>query len=310
MSRYLDPHLLQAFVATADIGTVVGAAAHLSRTQAAVSMQIRRLEDHIGTVLFQRGPRGLKLTSNGHMLMSYAREILTLNDTFIAHLHGNEGKGRLRLGVVEDFVATRLAGMLQPYKAQNPAVQIDIIVQPNARLATMFDSKMLDVVICDIGGINRKPLGVWPGQLYWTVSEAFELDHSVPLPVVMFDDVCPWRAPAIATLARASADWRIVSEASTLTAMATAVRAGLGAAPMMEGTPPEGCRVIDPTPGSRCPVEITIGLFADSHPTLEALSFIDIVTSNPQTIAMPDFRSSVANGAGPDHPDQIDPRGG
>ncbi|AZN72926.1 LysR family transcriptional regulator [Georhizobium profundi] len=291
MMRYLDPHLLQAFVATADIGTVVGAAAHLNRTQAAVSMQIRKLEDHVGTMLFERGPRGLKMTSNGHMLMSYAREILSLNDTFIAHLGGNQEKGRLRLGVVEDFVATRLIAILSQYRAENPAIQIDIIVQPNARLAAMFDSKMLDAVICDVSGIHRKPLGVWSERLYWAVRDDFTIHYDRPLPIVMFDDACPWRAAAIATLARAGVDWRIVSEASTLLATSAAVRAGLGAAPMMNGTVPRGCRIIQPIPDSLCPVEITIGLFANAHPTLEARAFIDIVTSGSEPRAIMDLRA-------------------
>jgi DNA-binding transcriptional LysR family regulator len=298
--RYLDPHLLQAFVATADIGTVVGAAAHLHRTQAAVSMQIRKLEDHVGTMLFERGPRGLKLTSNGHMLMSYAREILSLNDTFIAHLGGNQEKGRLRLGVVEDFVATRLIALLAQYRAMHPGVQIDIIVQPNARLASMFDSKMLDAVICDVSGIQRKPLGVWSERLYWAVRDDFRFDSAEPFPIVMFDDACPWRAAALATLARGGVDWRIVSEASTLLATSAAVRAGLGAAPMMNGTVPKGCRIIEPISGSLCPVEITIGLFADAHPTLEARAFIDLVTSGSEPRAIMDLRA-IAEGVAAEH---------
>lgn len=276
--KYLDPHLLQAFIATADIGTVVGAAADLGRTQAAVSMQIRKLEDLVGTMLFTRGPRGLTMTSSGHLLMSYAREIISLNETFVSHLKGNEEMGRLRLGVVEDFVATQLIDILSRYRKQHPAVQIDIIVEPNARLAAMFDGKKLDAVICDIGGIRRKPLGVWTDKLYWTVREDFIEDYDRPLPIVMFDDACPWRAAALATLARAGVDWRIVSEASTLLATSAAIRAGLGAAPMMHGTIPKGCRIMHPLPDLFCPVEVTIGIFTDTYSTLESRAFIDLVT--------------------------------
>lgn len=288
---YLDPHLLQAFVATADIGTVVGAAAHLSRTQASVSMQIRKLEDNVGAMLFERGPRGLTLTSNGHLLMSYAREILSLNDTFLSHLSGKKGNGRLRLGGVEDFVATRLIDIIAKYRTQNPDIQIDVAVEPNARLAAMFEGKMLDVVICDISSLRRKPVGIWSECLYWTMHEDVVWDPRQPLPIVMFEEACPWRGAAIATLARAGVDWRIASEASTLLAMTAAARAGLGAAPMMNDTIPKGCRIIEPASGALCPVEVTIGLFADSHPTLEARAFLDIVTSGSDPRPIMELRS-------------------
>ena len=299
--RYLDPHLLQAFLATADIGTVVGAAAHLKRTQAAVSMQIRKLEDQVGTRLFERGPRGLKLNSNGHMLVSYAREILSLNDTLIARLGGSDKQGRLRIGVVEDFVATRLVGILSRYRTQRPGVLVDIIVQPNGRLAEMFEADELDVVICDISGIMRKPIGIWSEQLHWTMIESATVDYEKPFPVVMFDDACPWRGAAIGTLARAGVDWQIVSEASTLVATSAAVQAGLGAAPMMKGTIPQGCRIVRPLPASACPVEISIGLFAHAHPTLQARTFIDIVTSSSSSREYLETRT----GKGADTPDLL-----
>ena len=294
---YLDPHLLQAFVATADIGTVVGAAAHLNRTQAAVSMQIRKLEDNVGAMLFERGPRGLTLTSNGHLLMSYAREILSLNDTFLSHLTGKKGSGRLRLGGVEDFVATRLIDIIDRYREQNPDIQIDVAVEPNSRLAAMFEGKMLDAVICDIGSLRRKPVGIWSERLYWAMREDIAWDPQHPLPIVLFEEACPWRGAAIATLARAGVDWRIASEASTLLAMTAAVRAGLGAAPMMNGTIPKGCRIIEPVAGASCPVEVTIGLFADAHPNMEARAFIDIVTSGSEPRPIMDLRSMVERGA-------------
>lgn len=283
----LDPHLLRAFVAVADIGTMVGASVHLNRTQAAVSMQIKKLEEHIGKVLFDRAPRGLKLTADGQMLMSYARNILALNDEFGAHVAGRVGKGRLRLGVNEDFAYFRLVPMLEQYRRDYPAIEIDVLVEPNRRLAAMFENAQADVVICDVGHINRKPLGVWNETLTWVTSTELVIDRSAPLPVIMFEDSCPWRGPALSALARAGADWRIVSEASTLVAMAAAVRVGLGACPMMPGTIPPGCRTIQPVVGFNCLVDITIGVFADGHPSPEARYFVDMLTGQAPPFADP-----------------------
>src|SRR4051794_35176541 len=133
----LDPYLLRAFLTVAEVGTVNGAAASLNRTQAAVSMQIRKLEGLVGTDLFERSPRGLDLTADGLLLIPYAREILTLSDEIGKRLNGRQIEGRVRLGVVEDFAATRLIEILKAFRDQNPKVDIDIIVESNKRLAAM-----------------------------------------------------------------------------------------------------------------------------------------------------------------------------
>src|SRR5215210_5798833 len=97
----LDPYLLRAFLTVAEVGTVSGAALSLNRTQAAVSMQIRKLESLVGKELFVRSSKGLDLTADGRLLIPYAREILTLNDEAEQRLKGRQMEGRVRLGVVE-----------------------------------------------------------------------------------------------------------------------------------------------------------------------------------------------------------------
>jgi len=61
----LDSYLLRAFLTVAEIGTVNGAAVKLNRTQAAVSMQIRKLEELVGVTLFSRSSKGLELRALG-----------------------------------------------------------------------------------------------------------------------------------------------------------------------------------------------------------------------------------------------------
>jgi DNA-binding transcriptional LysR family regulator len=124
----LDPYLLRAFVSVADVGTVNGTAASLHRTQAAVSLQIKRLEILLGAPLFERSSKGLALNAQGLLLLPYAREILALNDEVHQRIQGQRIEGRVKLGVVEDFAATRLVDILKAFRDQNPRVQIDMLV--------------------------------------------------------------------------------------------------------------------------------------------------------------------------------------
>jgi DNA-binding transcriptional LysR family regulator len=258
----LEPYLLRSFLTVAEVGTVNGAALSLNRTQAAVSMQIRKLEALVGSPLFERSPRGLQLTANGELLVPFAREILTLSDEVAKRFNGQTLEGRVRLGVVEDFAASRLIDILKAFRDQNPKVDIDIIVEPNKRLAAMFENDRLDVVVCDAGRMSRKPTAVWPERLLWVVRGDIALNRTLPLPIIMFEESCPWRASALAALSDRKLDWKLVCEASTLVAMATAIRVGIGIGPMIAATIPDDCRVLDGGSDIPEPVEIRIGLYS------------------------------------------------
>ena len=274
----LDPYLLRAFLTVVEVGTVNGAAGRLNRTQAAVSMQIRKLEGLVGVTLFERSTRGLALTADGQVLIPYAREIITLNDEIARRLNGRVIEGRVRFGVVEDFAATRLIDILRAFRDQNPRVDIDIIVEPNRRLAALFDEDGLDVVACDTTCLDRKPLLVWTEHLLWAVRSDFVVDADRPLPIVMFDETCPWRIQAVAALSHKGVRWRTVCVASTLVAMATAVRVGIGIGPMIAATFPEGSRALDRASDLPAPVRIDIGFYARSDVTEETRYLVDFIS--------------------------------
>ncbi|MGO7029336.1 LysR family transcriptional regulator [Rhizobium ruizarguesonis] len=274
----LDSYLLRAFLTVAEIGTVNGAAVKLNRTQAAVSMQIRKLEELVGVTLFSRSSKGLELTSHGQIMLAYAREMVALSDEVGKRLTGKMIEDRIRLGVVEDFAAGHLIDILSAFRAQNPKVEIDIIVEPNRRLASLFEDRKLDLVVCDITCLARKPTLIWTEYLMWTVRSDFVADTEKPLPIIMFEEECPWTLPTIAALSQRNIKWKTACVASTLVAMATAVRVGIGVAPMMLNTKPEGCRTLDRSADLPGPVRIEIGLYAQSETAEGARYLVDFIS--------------------------------
>jgi len=274
----LDPYLLRAFLTVVEIGTVNGAAVVLNRTQAAVSMQIRKLEGLVGVALFDRSTKGLSLTAQGQTLVPYAREIITLNDEIGRRLNGEVIEGRVRFGVVEDFAATRLIEILRSFRDQYPRVDIDILVEPNRRLAKMFEDDQLDIVACDCSCIERNPLLVWTEHLLWTVRSDLIVEPSETLPIIMFDESCPWTVHAIAALSHREIRWKKVCVASTLVAMATAIRVGIGIGPMIAATIPEGCRALDRSGDLPPPIRIDIGFYARSNVSEETRRLVDFIS--------------------------------
>ena len=99
---------LKAFLAIAEAKTFTAGAKFVNVTQAAISMQIRQLEDEVGLPLFTRTPRRVILTEAGEHLIERARKILREHDAAIAEISELAGAehGRLRIGSALPFGCT------------------------------------------------------------------------------------------------------------------------------------------------------------------------------------------------------------
>ena len=103
MSAPLDLDQLQTFIAIADTGSFTKAADAVFKTQSAVSMQMRRLEERIGKPLFERDGRINRLTEDGERLLLYARRMLLLNGETIAAFDDTQLEGHVRIGTPDDY---------------------------------------------------------------------------------------------------------------------------------------------------------------------------------------------------------------
>lgn len=120
---------LKAFLAIAEAKTFTAGARRVNVTQAAISMQIRQLEDEVGLQLFTRTPRRVILTEAGEMLLERARKILREHDTAVAEIAELAGAeyGRLRIGSASAMFATaQLPSILQNLKGTFPHAEITV----------------------------------------------------------------------------------------------------------------------------------------------------------------------------------------
>src|SRR5690606_38545168 len=102
MTALLDSDQLKTFVAIAETGSFTRAAEVVFKTQSAVSMQMKRLEERIGKPIFERDGRSSKLTVEGERLLDYARRIVRLNTEAIQSVAGPSLSGGVKLGVPDD----------------------------------------------------------------------------------------------------------------------------------------------------------------------------------------------------------------
>ncbi len=120
---------LKAFLAIAEAKTFTAGARQVNITQAAISMQIRQLEDSVGLPLFTRTPRRVILTEAGELLLQRARKILREHDAALAEIAEIAGAehGRLRIGSASAMFATaQLPAILEKLKKAFPNAEIKV----------------------------------------------------------------------------------------------------------------------------------------------------------------------------------------
>ena len=226
--RNFDMDLLRSLVAFADHGTLGRAAARVGRTQAALSLQMRKLEEQAGEAIFGRATRKLVLTEAGEMLLSYARRILALNDEAQQVVRQSKVSGELSLGASQDFGESWLPPLLAQFSKAHPSVRLEVRVDGGTRLVAAVDAGEVDVALAL--GLGERPNAICIGHLplVWIAHNDFEWDGSGKLPLALFTAPCRFRTKGIAELDAAGIPWNIALTSPSLYGVWAAVNAGLG----------------------------------------------------------------------------------
>jgi DNA-binding transcriptional LysR family regulator len=228
-TRTLDLDLLRTFVTIADTGGFTRAGDQLGRTQSAVSLQVKRLEDMLGRAVFARSSRSLRLTSDGERLLSHARQMLRLNDEALADLLEPDVAGLVRLGVPEDFATVHLPGVLAAFTEAHPRVELEVTCDLTLNLLERFRAGDFELVL-----VKREPAAplrgvrVWREPLVWVGRDRSGPGDGAAVPLIVSPQPCVYRKRAIEALEEAGRKWRIAYTSTSLTGTQAAVRAGLG----------------------------------------------------------------------------------
>ncbi len=239
-----DALLLKTFVTVVDEDGFSRAAQKLHLTQSAVSGHVRRLEEQIGKPLLTRTTRSQQLTADGERLVSYARTILALNRDAWTDLTRTPFHGRLRIGVSEDFVESRLLRTVQDFAAQYPGLKIEVQVNIPGTLLALMKQGHLEVVIGSLCETSEAGLLLWQEPLVWAWSAQPVARLPTPLPLALFPEPCPYREAALTRLAQAGIAQRTAMLCSSTAGLRAAALAGFAVAPMPLSQLGQGLAVI------------------------------------------------------------------
>ena len=260
MARNLDTSLIRAFVLVAESGsmTVAGNALHL--TQAAISQQIKRLEDAFGCSLFERDRRGLKLTNEGERLFGKAKRLLGLNDEIWSDMTTPSFKGEVRLGVPYDLVGTYMPPILKGFATAFPHVEITIVCRSSPDLIAAMSGGELDVVLAEEPASRTTGECLATDRLVWVGAKAGDAYLKRPLPVAFGCDTCAFRPILVDILRSSGFAWRTVSEIGNAEAISAIVHTDLAVTALLATTVPAGLDVLPPSAGLPALPNFTIAL--------------------------------------------------
>ncbi|MBI1323092.1 LysR family transcriptional regulator [bacterium] len=243
MPFFVDTLQLRSFVAIAETGTFGQAAATVNRTQSALSLQIKKLEDQLGCELFDRSARRVVLTPQGEIFLGYAKRMIQLQWEAYSRLREPDVEGEIRFGTPEDFATHYLPRVLSSFRQHHPRVQLNVSCDLTLNLIDGFHRGDFDVIL-----VKRDPqrvkggTKVWREPLVWASADGYRIEE--PLSLVLSPQPCIYRARALAALDRAKRSWHISYISPSLAGTLAAVKAGLGITVLPEHMIPQGVHAI------------------------------------------------------------------
>ena len=223
-------------------GSIRKAAERLHVAPSAVSRQILKLEDELGTPLFERLPRGLRLTAAGEILIECARRWQRDFGEVRAQFDELKGlqRGHVELAVVEGAIAAFVPDVLAHFNEAHPRVSVSVevagseavmrqVIAADAEIGILFNLPLRPELRIVRAARFRLGAIVSPGHPLTALRQP-RLRDCAPYPAIVSDETVSLRAVLDAALAKTRVTLTVVAESNILAVMRALVRRGVGIA--------------------------------------------------------------------------------
>lgn len=220
--------VLRTFVAVQELGSAASAAIKIGRSQSAVSLQLKSLEQQLGRSLFLRSGHMTSLTPFGEEFLPDAIRLIELNDSIAAGALAHQPKRIVRLGTPSWIADAWLPAALAQFANRHPSIKVETRIAPSSLLESELNSGTLDLVL--MANVDRHDiLHSWELPLCWIAPRDFVGQSSdAPISLVVLDSPCLFRTAAVTALQNSGMTWKVTFTAKTMTALWSAISAGLG----------------------------------------------------------------------------------
>ena len=249
MAGSLDHDLLVGFIAVAETKSFTKAAAQLHRSQSTISLQIRRLEEIVGTPLLVRTTRSLDFTRAGEKFLIYAKRIVQLQQQALAVASEGGDAPVVRLGLPEDYAAIIVPDLLRNLEARGSRSQLHIYCAMSTELVHRLRAGELDLALgirCIEPSDGRV---LCAEEVVWAASPNFAPREAGPVPLAVYPSGCPFRARALNALVAIGRPGKIVYTSQNPSGIEVAVRQSYAVTVRSRRTLPGDWVVLDPEAG-------------------------------------------------------------
>ena len=274
----LDTDCLRSFLAIVDTGSFTRAGERVNKTQSAVSMHIRRLEERLGCALFAKQGRAARLTSEGEQLIDYARRMIQIEAGAMAALSRKGLRGAARLGIPDDYAEAFLADILTSFYRRHPLVQVSVVCENSPELGAQVHAGAIEIaLVTDHEGLTGFEL-IREEPLVWVVSKRFQRTEGAPIPLAESSSHDMWRKIADDALRDRPGTTYGLFFSKNYSAIGRIVRAGLAATIVPLGMVGEDLRVLGEEEGlPTLPLNRMGLIFAPGRPSEEAKALAEAI---------------------------------
>ncbi len=255
---------LRTFVSVIEQGGYAKAGEFLGRSQPAVSLQIKKLEEQLDRKLFTKvGQRHLP-SVDGNWLYPKAKAMLEMNDGIFRSLSPAPLSGRLRLGIPSEFASTLLPGLIGEFSTRYPDVVLEVTSALSRELLHEAKRQSFDLILALVNPAERTDGEiVIEDDVVW-VGDAIRPFVDNPISLVLAPDGCMYRSRVIDALKQQTHAWKITYTNADLSGLAAAINQGLGVTALARSSIPNSLNVI-------------------THPNLPLLGKVNICLFNQDT---------------------------
>lgn len=269
-----DIRSLRSFVAIVETGSVTEAARRVGRTQPALTIQIRRLEEATRKSFFEPGERRPVLTKDGEILLGYARAILGLHDEVWNRMAKPQVEGRVTLGTPDLYAAYLLPRILTNFRRVYPNVQVDLRCTLSRKLLESLEEGEIDLAL--VTGMPGMKAGefIRKEPLVWVTGADHEAHRENPLPLALLPPGNIYRDVALQSLDRIGRRWRIACISESMGGLQAAVFSGFAVSVVARSALVPGMRQLGRADSFPDLSEIDLVLYRAAGQSSETVNFL------------------------------------
>ncbi|MZR31535.1 LysR substrate-binding domain-containing protein [Sneathiella litorea] len=244
MKPPIDLRLLQAFIILVETGSVSETARRIGRTQPAVTLQIKRLEEAVNVTLFNNVGRKLVLTNNGELLLGYARTIMSLQNEVMVRIAAPKLSGRVVLGVPDLYAAYIMPEILSRFFMAFPDVEIEIRTQLSSPLIASLEKGEIDLALVTGMRAFRDGQVVAQEPLVWVTGANRSMHDKNPVPLALLPTGNVFRDIALAGLETTGRKWKVSLVSTSIAGLQAAVLSGFAVSAIAKSSIIDGMRIL------------------------------------------------------------------